>query len=81
MAKAPDALRAPEVAERLGLRGRDVYRLIFSGELDGRPDSDGIVRVSKASVESYLEAHGHENRSYSGDDPKVTGPGPDRNPR
>ena len=53
----------PKVARRLGIDGRDVYRLIFDGELDGRPDADGIVYVSEASVEAYLETHGTENVS------------------
>jgi hypothetical protein len=46
------------VARRLGISGEDVYQLVFSGELDGRPDADGIVYVSESSVEAYLQAHG-----------------------
>jgi hypothetical protein len=46
-----------EVASRLGISGEEVYRLIFAGELDGRPDADGIVHVSEASVEQYQQSH------------------------
>lgn len=59
MTGTPSAgLRSPDVASRLGINGRDVYRLIFAGELDGRPDADGIVFTTAASVEAYLEANG-----------------------
>ena len=58
----PDAtaarLRSPEVARRLGIDGADVYKLIFAGELDGRPDKEGIVYITEASVDGYLAAHG-----------------------
>ncbi len=58
MSHTTDAgLRSPEVARRLGIGGDDVYRLIFDGALDGRPDRDGIVYVSEASVGAYLAAH------------------------
>lgn len=58
MSHVTDArLRSPEVARRLGIGGVDVYRLIFDGELDGRPDRDGIVCVSEASVAAYLFRH------------------------
>lgn len=46
-----------EVAARLGISGEEVYLLIFAGELDGRPDSEGIVRVTETSVERYLRTH------------------------
>lgn len=46
-------LRTPEVARRLGITGDEVYRLIFAGELDGRPDRDGIVYVTETSLEGY----------------------------
>lgn len=58
-------LRSPEVASRLGINGRDVYRLIFAGELDGRPDADGIVFTTEASVEAYLQAHGRGYVSHN----------------
>ena len=72
MPDATDArLRSPEVARRLGIDGPDVYRLIFAGELDGRPDADGIVYVSEASV----EAHGVGNVSNNlSNEPRRTGP-------
>ena len=76
MSDVTDAgLRSPEVARRLGISGSDVYRLIFAGELDGRPDADGIVYVSEASVEAYLETHGTENVSNNlSNEPRRTGP-------
>lgn len=59
MTRTTDArIRAPEAAKRLGIRGRDVYRLIFAGELDGGPDEDGIVYVTEVSVQAYLDRHG-----------------------
>jgi hypothetical protein len=51
-------VRSPEAAQRLGLRGRDVYRLLFAGELDGGPGRDGMVYFDEASVDAYLAAHG-----------------------
>lgn len=51
-------LRSPEVARRIGIDGADVYRLVFAGELDGGPEKDGLVYVTEASVERYLERHG-----------------------
>ena len=48
-------LTTPEVGRRLGITAGGVYRLIFAGDLDGRPDSEGKVRVSEASVVAYLE--------------------------
>jgi len=76
MPDATDArLRSPEVARRLGIDGPDVYRLIFAGELDGQPDADGIVYVSEASVEAYLDAHGAGNVSNNlSNEPRRTGP-------
>ena len=69
MHKTTDArLRSPEAAKRLGVSGRTVYRLIFAGELAGRPDEDGIVYVSEMSVNQYLERHGfgHSPESPTG---------------
>lgn len=62
-AAADTRLRTPEVARRLGIPGADVYQLIFAGELDGRPDREGIVHVTEASVVAYLQAHGAGNVS------------------
>ena len=49
-------LRTPEVARRLGITGREVYELIFSGELPGGPGADGLVYVDASDVEAYLRA-------------------------
>ena len=49
-------LRTPDVARRLGITGREVYELIFSGELRGGPGSDGLVYVDAADVDAYLLA-------------------------
>lgn len=51
-------LRSPDAARRLGIRGRDVYRMLFDGELDGGPGRDGMVYFDEASVAAYLERHG-----------------------
>ncbi len=53
-----DGIRSPEAAERLGIRGRDVYMMLFAGELDGGPDRDGLVYFDEASIDRYLERHG-----------------------
>lgn len=86
MSSMPDAtdarLRSPEVARRLGIDGPEVYKLIFAGVLDGRPDGDGIVDISEASVEAYLAAHGAGNASNSlSNEPRRTDPNDDRLPR
>ena len=68
-------LRSPEVALRLGIDGADVYRLLFAGELDGGPGSDGLVYISEGSVEAYLERHGFGNTSNNlSNEPRRTGP-------
>jgi len=51
-------LRSPEAAKRLGIRGRDVYRMLFEGELDGGPGRDGMVYFDEASIDGYLDRHG-----------------------
>jgi hypothetical protein len=84
MASASAArLRSPEVARRLGLPGAQVYELIFSGDLDGRPDDDGIVYVTEASVEAYLQANGRGAGQTFGqtNDDKPTRTGSDERPR
>lgn len=50
-------LTAPEVARRLAMDGADVYRLIFAGELDGKPDHTGQVKIAASEVERYRLAH------------------------
>ena len=76
-------LRSPEVARRLGLDGADVYRLLFDGELEGGPGTDGLVYFSEPSVEAYLEVHGRGAGQTFGqtNDDKPTRTGPDVRPR
>lgn len=67
MDNAVDAgLRTPEVARRLGISGAEVYGLIFNGDLAGRPDDEGVVRVTRASVEEYLQRRGRTVASTGG---------------
>ena len=67
-------LRSPEVARRLGIDGADVYRLLFAGELDGGPGSDGLVYIAEASVDAYLERFGYGNLSNNvSNEPRRTG--------
>lgn len=54
-----DRVTTPEAARRLGTRPEDVYRLVFAGELDGRPDADGVVRISERVIVAYLERQAH----------------------
>ena len=68
-------VRSPEAAKRLGLRGRDVYALLFAGELDGGPGRDGMVYFDEASLEAYLERVGFGNVSNNlSNEPRRTGP-------
>jgi len=68
-------VRSPEAAKRLGLRGRDVYMLLFAGELDGGPGRDGMVYFDETSLEAYLERHGFGNVSNNlSNEPRRTGP-------
>ena len=53
-----DVFRSPEVAELLGMSAEDVYRLIFDGELDGQPDDEGIVYITRSSVDAYRRDRG-----------------------
>ena len=72
---ASAGLRSTEVARRLGIDGADVYRLLFAGELDGGPGSDGLVYVSEASVDAYLERVGFGNVSNNlSNEPRRTEP-------
>jgi hypothetical protein len=57
-----EALTVPEVARRLGIPGPDVYELIFSGELEGRPRHDGAVYVTEAAVAEF-EARRRSSRA------------------
>lgn len=51
-------VRSPEAAERLGIRGRDAYMMLFDGELDGGPGRDGVVYFDEVSIDAYLDRHG-----------------------
>lgn len=51
------ALRVPEVARRLGIDGVVVYRLIESGELEGRKGKDGFVYVREDALAEYQASH------------------------
>ena len=53
MDMATASLLVREVAERLGVDRVEVYRLLRTGVLDGRPDRIGDMRVSRQSVEAY----------------------------
>ena len=53
-----EGVRSPEAAERLGIRGRDAYKMLFEGELDGGPSRDGMVYFDEASIDAYLDRHG-----------------------
>lgn len=48
-------LAVREVANRLGVADRVVYRLVFRGDLDGHPDARAVqVVVSRGAVDRYL---------------------------
>ena len=67
-------IRLPEAAERLGVRGRDVYNLLFAGELDGGPGRDGMVYFDEDSIDAYLERVGYGNLSNDlSNEPRRTG--------
>ena len=53
MKMVTDTLLVREVAERLGLDRAEVYHLLATGVLYGRPDRVGDMRVSEQSVEEY----------------------------
>ena len=53
MKMVTDSLLVREVAERLGLDRVEVYHLLATGVLYGRPDRKADMRVSKESVEEY----------------------------
>lgn len=50
-----DRITTTEAARRLRATPADVYRLIFAGELPGKPDADGIVRIREQAVTDFLE--------------------------
>jgi len=47
----------PEAGRRLGITGREIYDLIFAGELDGKPDSTGQVKIAASEIERYRLSH------------------------
>ena len=50
---AIETLRVQEVAQRLGIEYEDVFGLLGTGFLYGRPDREGVMRISISSVEAY----------------------------
>lgn len=48
-----ETLLVLEVAERLGVDRVEVYHLLRTGVLDGRPDPAGDMRVTTTSIEAY----------------------------
>ena len=54
---AEELLTTPQAGRLLGIEPEDVYDLIFAGELDGKPDRTGQVKVAAAEVERYRLAH------------------------
>jgi excisionase family DNA binding protein len=54
-----EELTTTEAARRLGIEPEDVYGLVFSGKLEGRPGTDGVVRISESAVLAYLDRQAH----------------------
>jgi hypothetical protein len=54
---ADELLTTPQAGRILGIEPEDVYRLIFAGELDGKPDRTGQVKIAASEVERYRLAH------------------------
>jgi hypothetical protein len=52
-----ELVTTPEAGRRLGITGREVYDLIFAGELDGKPDDTGQVKIAASEIERYRLAH------------------------
>ena len=48
-----ELLLVRDVADQLGVDRAEVYRLIRTGVLDGRPDAGGDMRITPQSVEDY----------------------------
>ena len=59
MGMAAETLLVREVADQLGIDRVEVYRLIRTGVLDGRPDAAGDMRVSRQSVQEYKTSTNH----------------------
>ena len=60
MTEEESRVSVPEAARRLGMRGSEVYRLIFEGELDAVPTLHEGVRVPVAALERWLAEHDAE---------------------
>jgi excisionase family DNA binding protein len=54
-----EGLTTTEAARRLGIEPEDVYELVFSGKLEGRPGADGVVRISESAVLAFLDREAH----------------------
>jgi hypothetical protein len=54
---AEEMVRTPEAGRRLGIDTREVYDLIFSGQLDGKPNAEGLVVIAASEIERYRLAH------------------------
>ena len=52
-----ELVTTPEAGRRLGITGREVYDLIFAGELDGKPDDTGQVKIATSEIERYRLSH------------------------
>jgi excisionase family DNA binding protein len=50
---ASEDLTTVEAARRIGVTPEEIYRLVFSGELNGGPDRDGTVRIAPDEVERF----------------------------
>lgn len=53
-AGAKDALRVSEVADRLGVSARLVWRMVASGEIKAIRIGAGATRVRTCDLEAYL---------------------------
>ena len=52
-----ELLTTPQAGRLLGIEPEDVYDLIFAGELDGKPDGTGQVKIAASEVERYRLTH------------------------
>lgn len=62
MTEVAGTLSVPEAARRLEISTERAYELILGGDLEGRPDSDGVVRVTSEALEQYVERVGSRRR-------------------
>jgi hypothetical protein len=54
-----EVLTTTAAARRLGIEPEDVYELVFSGKLEGRPGTDGVVRIAESAVLAHLDRQAH----------------------